>query len=169
MSAHKNILSKETAAQKIQRLALEVAENLSGDNAPLIIVGIKEHGIVIAEKINSLLIKYINAAPQIISMAFDKNQPREIKLSEEVDFSGKNVLLIDDVCNSGKTLLYALKPMLCFYPKRIQTLVLIDRMHKLYPVKPDYVGLSLATTLQDFIHVEVVNNEINGAFVDSVS
>ncbi|MFX8624421.1 phosphoribosyltransferase family protein, partial [Acinetobacter baumannii] len=82
------------------------------------------------------------------------------------DFNDKNVLIVDDVANSGKTLLYALKPLLSFHPKRIQTLVLVERMHKLFPVKPDYVGLSVATTLQDMIIVEVANNEINGAYIN---
>ena len=77
-----------------------------------------------------------------------------------------NILLIDDVTNSGKTLMYAIKPLLNFYPRRIQTLVLIERMHKLFPIKPDYVGLSVATTMQDHIHVQVNNNEVIGAFVE---
>lgn len=169
MSVHKSIMNKEVAAQKVQRLALQVAENLSGDDAPLIVAGIKNSGMAIAEKIVFFVQEYIDVPVKIISVSFDKHAPDEIELSEPIDFNGKNILLIDDVCNSGKTLLYALKPMLGFYPKRIQTLVLIERMHKLFPVKPDYVGLSLATTLQDFIHVEVVNGEINGAYVESLA
>jgi pyrimidine operon attenuation protein/uracil phosphoribosyltransferase len=59
-----------------------------------------------------------------------------------------------------------LKPLLNFHPKRIQTLVLVERMHKLFPVKPDYVGLSISTTLQDHIQVEVKDGEVLGAFVN---
>jgi pyrimidine operon attenuation protein/uracil phosphoribosyltransferase len=58
-----------------------------------------------------------------------------------------------------------LKPLLNFYPKSIQTLVLVERMHKLYPVKPDYVGLSMATTLQDHIQVMVEGEEVKGAYI----
>ncbi len=165
MKDKRNILSKEVAAKKIERMALEVAENLSGDNTPLVLIGIKPHGMVIAEKTGALLKPYISGGIKIISVSFDKEDPREIILSEEIDFNGKNILLIDDVCNSGKTLLYALKPLLGFYPKRIQTMVLIERMHKLFPVKTDYVGSSLATTLQDFIYVEAEGDEITGAFI----
>ena len=75
------------------------------------------------------------------------------------------MLLIDDVANSGKTLLYGLKPLMEYYPRTIQTLVLVERMHKLYPVKPTYVGLSVATTLEDHIQVEVSNGEITGAYI----
>ena len=76
------------------------------------------------------------------------------------------IIIIDDVTNSGKTLLYALKPFLEYYPRKIQTLVLVERSHKTYPIHPDYVGLSLATTLQDHIYVEVKDNEITGAYLD---
>ncbi|HEY6977570.1 MAG TPA: phosphoribosyltransferase family protein [Chitinophagaceae bacterium] len=166
MDNKRNILSKEVADQKLQRLALEVAEQLSGDNAPIILIGIRKSGTVIAEKIGALLKPYVRVPVQIISVSFDKQVPKEITLTEEPDFTDKNILLIDDVTNSGKTLMYAIKPLLNFYPRRIQTLVLIERMHKLFPIKPDYVGLSVATTMQDHIHVQVSNNEVIGAFVE---
>ncbi len=160
MPNKKTILTKEVAAAKLQRMALEVAERLSGDEEPLIIIGIKNHGIVIAEKIATLLKPYANFPVQMISLSMDKQTPKEIILNDKINLSDKNILLIDDVCNTGKTLLYALKPLLQFHPKRIQTLVLVERMHKLFPIKPDYTGLSVATTLSDFIHVEVSNNDI---------
>jgi pyrimidine operon attenuation protein/uracil phosphoribosyltransferase len=166
MDNKRNILSKEVAEQKLQRLALEVAEQLSGDEAPLILIGIRKSGTVIAEKIGALMKPYIKVPVQVISVSFDKHIPKEIVLTEEPDFTDKNILLIDDVTNSGKTLLYAIKPLLNFYPRRIQTLVLIERMHKLFPIKPDYVGLSVATTMQDHIHVQVSNNDVIGAFVE---
>ena len=165
MEQTKNFLNKEVAQQKLHRLALEIAENLSGDDAPLILIGIRNSGMVVAEKIGAFLQPYITTPLEIISIAFDKNVPKEITLSKEVDFNDKNVLIIDDVCNSGKTLLYACKPLLSYYPRRIQTLVLIERMHKLFPIKPDYVGLSMATTMQDHIHVIVTEGEVAGAYI----
>jgi len=159
------ILSKEVAEQKLHRLALEVAEHISGDDAPLILIGIRNSGTVVAEKIGLFLQPYISTPLEIISVLFNKDLPKEIVLSREIDFNDKNVLLIDDVSNSGKTLLYALKPLLHFYPRRIQTLVLIERMHKLFPIKPDYVGLSVATTMDDHIHVEVNEDEVTGAYI----
>jgi pyrimidine operon attenuation protein/uracil phosphoribosyltransferase len=76
------------------------------------------------------------------------------------------VILIDDVSNSGKTLLYAIKPFLNSSPKKIQTLVLVERSHNLFPVKPDYVGLSVATTLQEHIYVEVDKGRVKGAWLE---
>lgn len=158
-------MDKEVAEQKLQRLALEVAEQLSGDEAELVLVAVHNSGMVIAERINFLLKDYLQVPERVLSVMLDKSIPAEIKLSDAKDFNGKNILLIDDVCNSGKTLLYAMKPLLEYHPKRIQILVLVERMNKLFPVKPDYVGLSVATTSENYVKVEVEDGEITGAYL----
>jgi pyrimidine operon attenuation protein/uracil phosphoribosyltransferase len=165
MSTKNYILNKQLAIQKLNRMALELAETLSEDLAPLIIIGIRNSGTVIAEKLGKFLAGYIKNEIEIISVTMDKSHPSTVTLSKSMDFNNVHVVFVDDVTNSGRTLLYALKPLLDFYPKSIQTLVLVERMHKLFPVKPDYVGLSIATTLQEHIHVEVINGEIEGAYV----
>ena len=93
--------------------------------------------------------------------------PSEVQMSDTIDFNNKNVILVDDVSNSGRTLLYALKPLLNSQPNRVQMLVLVERMHKQFPIKPDYVGMSLATTVEDYIQVVIENDEIEGAFIKS--
>jgi len=164
--AEKNyILTREQAYQKLERLALEVAERMQGDDAALVIIGVRNSGSVIAEKIGVLVKKYLPNSVEVINVQLDKDFPVDVVLSKSIDFNNKNVLIVDDVSNNGKTLLYALKPLLAFHPKRIQTLVLVERMHKLFPVKPDYVGLSVATTLEDHIHVEVKDGEVLGAYL----
>ncbi len=165
MADKKYILSKEAAEQKLHRMTLELAEQLNGDMVPVILIGIRNSGTVIADKIGALLKQYVTSEVRIISASLDKTMPKEVILSEMPDFNNLHVVIVDDVTNSGKTLLYALKPLLDYHPKSIQTLVLVERMHKLYPVKPDYVGLSVATTLQDHIQVEVENGEVLGAYV----
>lgn len=165
MAEKKYILNREGAGQKLHRIALELAEHVSGDTSPVIIIGIRNSGMVIAEKVGALLKPYISNEIKIISVAMDKTHPTKVELSETIDFNELHVIIADDVTNSGKTLLYALKPLLDFHPKSIQTLVLVERMHKLFPVKPDYVGLSVATTLQEHIQVEVENGEVVGAYV----
>ena len=160
------ILSKDAAQEKLHRMALEVAETVSEDDMPLVLIGIRNSGLEIAQQLNSFLVNYIHVPVQIISVMLDKHQPAEVKLSEQINFEGKNIILVDDVSNSGRTLLYALKPLLDVHPHRIQTLVLVERMHKLFPVKPDYVGLSVATASQDYIRVEIVEGKIEGAYVE---
>jgi pyrimidine operon attenuation protein/uracil phosphoribosyltransferase len=166
MSEKNYILNKEEASLKLQRLALEIAEQLSGDETEMIVIGIRNSGMVIAEKIGLLLHQYIQQPVKIIGATLNKANPEDVTLSETVDFTNKNIIVCDDVANSGKTLLYALKPLLQAHPKRIQILVLVERMHKLFPVKPDYVGLSIATTIQEHIVVEIENNEVIGAYIE---
>lgn len=161
----KYILNQEAANQKLHRMALELAENLSGSDAALILVGVKDSGLVIANKIAVLIRPYIKNEIKIISVSLDKDLPKEVVLSENINLNDLNVVLIDDVANSGKTLLYGLKPFLSYYPRTVQTMVMVERMHKLYPVKPDYVGLSVATTLEDHIQLEVSNDEVMGAYI----
>ncbi|MEO8172378.1 MAG: phosphoribosyltransferase family protein [Sediminibacterium sp.] len=164
--AEKNyILSKEVAEQKLHRMALELAEHLNGDTARVILIGIRNSGTVIAEKIAALLQKDVPNEIKVISVIMDKTHPVAVELSEKIDLNNLHVVIIDDVTNSGRTLLYALKPLLEFHPKSIQTLVLVERMHKLFPVNPDYVGLSVATTMQEHIQVEVEKGEIAGAYI----
>ena len=165
VAAKNLILSKEVAEKKMQRIALEIAGQLHGETEPLIIIGITGSGMVIAKKLYLLLESLLELPIQIISCQLNKKEPRLITYSEEIDFNNKNVLLVDDVTNSGRTLLYALKPLLDFYPKRIQTMSLVERMHKNFPVKIDYIGLSIATTLQDHIQVEVEGEEVLGAYI----
>ena len=99
-------------------------------------------------------------------MTLDKNKPKDVVLSKTFDFNKKVVILVDDVANSGKTLLYALKPFLDYHPKKIQVLVLVERSHKSFPVRPDYIGLSIATTLQEHIFVEVDGDKVLGAYLE---
>jgi len=156
------ILNKETADKKLRRMALEVAErNYEKDS--LILIGIKENGIFIAYKIADHLKEVFKGSIEVIDLWLDKKDPGEIKLSDEVNFNDKTILLIDDVANSGKTMLYALKPLLLQKPREIQTLALVERTHKRFPVAVDYVGLSISTTQQENIVVDVKDGEVMGA------
>lgn len=158
------ILDKLTAGKKLRRMALEVAEKNFGVDE-LILIGIKENGIFIAKKIEEYLKEVFKGNIKVLWLEIDKKKPGEIKLSEDLDFNGKVILLIDDVANSGGTMLYALKPLLAQYPKNIQTLALVERMHKKFPIEVNYKGLSVATTMHENIVVTVENGEITGAYL----
>ena len=160
------ILTQEVADKKMARMALEIAEQLSHEKQPVILIGIKESGMVIAEKMFELVKPLLSSEVQLLSCSMNKKVPTDVTFSRILNFDNMNVVIIDDVTNSGRTLLYALKPLMDFHPARVQTLVLVERMHKTFPIKPDYVGLSVATTLQDHIHVEVENGEVTGAYLE---
>ena len=82
-----------------------------------------------------------------------------------MDLNQKVIIIVDDVSNTGKTMMYAFKPLLEIYPRKVQTLVLVERSHKLFPVHSDYTGLSITTTLQEHIAVETNGDEIVGAWL----
>ena len=159
------ILSPETASRKLRRMAYEILENNFAEKE-IILAGIRVNGSVIARNIQALLKEISTLSTQLLTVNLNKQKPQRVTLDKELSFDNKVVLLIDDVSNSGKTLLYALKPFLEADPKKIQTLVLVERSHNTFPVKPDYVGLSVATTLQAHIYVEVEKGIVKGAWLE---
>lgn len=159
------ILDRETIGKKFYRMAYEIMEE-NFDTNHMYLVGIKENGVVIARNVKEILDRISEIKTEIIELSMDKQHPSEISLSSSPDFNNANIIIIDDVSNSGKTMLYALKPFLEAQPKKIQTLVLIDRSHKKFPVHNDYVGLSIATTLQEHIYVEVHGEDMVGAWME---
>jgi pyrimidine operon attenuation protein / uracil phosphoribosyltransferase len=163
MTAEKKyILNKEVAAKKMRRMAYEILEN-NLEEKEIVLAGIRGSGSVVAHNIEKILKEISSFQIETITVSLDKKQPEEISLSKTIDFTGKVIIVIDDVSNSGKTMLYALKPFINYHPKKIQTLVLVERSHNSFPVRPDYVGLILATTMQEHIYVEVAGDEVLGA------
>src|SRR4051812_17095851 len=124
--ARKYILDQERVKMKLQRMAYEVIEN-NLEEKKIILVGIKENGSIIARNIAAVLTTSGEMEVSIIELSLDKKRPGAIMLSVQPDFSDTVILLIDDVANSGKTMLYSLKPFLDFHPRKIQTLALVER------------------------------------------
>lgn len=160
----KYILSKEVVEKKLRRMAYEIVEN-NIDEKEIILAGIRESGSVVARVIQKMLGEISSIKTELVTITLDKREPTDVSLSKSFDFNEKVIVLIDDVSNSGKTLLYALKPFIAFHPKKIQILVLVERTHTSFPVRPDYVGLSIATTIQEHIFVEVKGEEVTGAYL----
>lgn len=165
MSASQNyILTKTSADNKLRRMALQVLEQ-HYNTEQLILIGIKENGIVIAHKIQHYLQQQYKGDIIVVALSIDKKNPVDITLYPPIDCNNKIVILIDDVANSGRTMLYALKPLLKSFPTKIQTLALVERTHKSFPIALDYVGISISTTLNEHICVEVHNDVVDGAFI----
>jgi pyrimidine operon attenuation protein/uracil phosphoribosyltransferase len=159
------ILDQPAIDLKIRRMALEIAErNIDSDR--IVLAGIETNGVVIAEKLLPLLRESFPGELEIITVWLDKKHPQQVTIGGEAKLDEAVVVIVDDVANSGKTLTYALKPFLDYFPAKIQTLVLVDRTHKAFPIQPDYVGFSLSTTLQDYIDVTVAERVLTGAYVE---
>ena len=157
-------LNKEAIGRKLKRMALEVAEQ-NIDEKEIIIAGIKGNGEIVARCLEQELNQLKTFKTQLITIVLNKKDLSEVSLNAAVNLEGKTIIIADDVANTGKTMFYALKPFLQARPKKIQTLVLVERSHKLFPVQTDYAGLSIATTLQEHIEVKAEGEILTAAWL----
>ena len=164
MATKNVILTQDIIQKKLERIAYEIYEHNSTE-PEVILVGIWDRGMILAQKIAGILQKIAPFKIKLIELRLDKQHPLEVKLSENMDLNDKVIILIDDVANSGRTMLYALKPFLQYLPRKIQTAVLVDRKHKSYPLTVDFTGYLLSTSLQDMIMVDVEGEEILSAYL----
>ena len=151
------VLNETQIEQKIKRIAYEILEN-NFEAETLFLFGIKGNGMILAEELSKIL-KDISDQ-KIISgeITINKQNPLDQEITSSIDLTqikNQTVVLIDDVINSGKTMQYALIKLLEYPTKRIKTVALVDRKHRRYPIRCDYVGLTLSTTLQDRIEVNL--------------
>ena len=160
------ILDYHLVKKKIRRISLQIIESNSIDDE-IIIAGIENNGYLIAKKICNEIKKISDKKIQLCSIKIDKKNPRKeitVSLVEE-QYENKSVVIVDDVLNSGSTLMYAVKYFLDTKLKKLKTAVLVDRNHKKYPIKADYKGLSLSTSIQNHVKVSIDGNEINAYLV----
>ena len=157
MTTKSKILNIQEINQKLKRLAWQVYEKNSAEKE-IIVVGISERGLILAKQLVGHIHEISNIKTKISHLVLDKDNPynKEVSLNlEEKEYANKVVILVDDVLNSGKTLMYAAKHFLTTRLTSLSTMVLVDRNHNRYPIKADYIGLSLATTLQEYINVDL--------------
>ena len=152
------ILNKQQIAQKILRLSWQIYEN-NFEEKEIVLVGIGEKGFLIAQSVKSHLSKISHFKTILSKISFNSDKSlNNIKLSlDEDEYKNKSVILIDDVLHSGKTLMYASKPFLNTTLKKMAIMVLVNRDHNSFPIKAKYVGLSLSTTLKEYIRVDLSN------------
>ena len=156
MSDVLKILDSNQINQKILRLSWQVFEDNFSEKE-IVLVGIGEQGLLIAEQVKFHLNTISKLKTTVFRIDVDRDKPFN-KVSTELtenDYKKKVIILIDDVLHSGKTLTYAFKTFLDTSVKKMAVLVLIDRNHNTFPVKANYVGLSLSTTLKEYIEVEL--------------
>ncbi len=156
MSITKNIiLNHQEIQHKIRRIAYQIYESNVYEK-DIILAGVQENGFLLAKKLKLNLEKISEINPILCKVIIDKKNPlAEIKTSlSKEEYANKSLILIDDVLNSGSTLIYGVKHFLDVPLKQFKTAVLVNRNHKKYPVKADFKGISLSTSLNE--HVEVI-------------
>lgn len=157
------ILDHQQIQQKIKRLAHEIIEN-SFEEQKILIGGIKGNGSILANEIIQEIQKNSTQRIDTFEITVDKEEPwkSDVQISVAGDaIKGAYVVLVDDVLNSGKTMQYALVKLLEHPTIALKTVSLIDRSHRRYPIKADFVGLSLSTTLKEHIEVDFEPNNFS--------
>lgn len=148
------ILNHKEIKHKIRRIAFQIYES-NVNETEVVIAGIDSNGYILAKKLKSILEKISDISPILCKVSIDKKspwKPIETSLKAE-EYTNKSIVLVDDVLNSGTTLIYGVKHFLEVPLVKFKTAVLINRNHKKYPVKADFKGISLSTSLHEHVHI----------------
>jgi len=161
----KQVLDFEKISRICGRLAYQILENNINEDE-ILLVGIKEKGYEIAKIIEQKLKDINSSKVHLKSITIDKKNPNLIS-EFDINFNQmpKSVYLVDDVLNTGKTLMFAVNSLLKYDFDLIKTLVLIDRNHKKYPIKVDFKGISLSTNLDDTVKLISENKNLEAVLV----
>jgi pyrimidine operon attenuation protein/uracil phosphoribosyltransferase len=151
------LLNKTQIENRINRIAFQIYED-NFEETEIIIAGIADGGFVFAQRIANQLEKIGKLKFTLIEIEINKNEQSSTDIQlpfTKEHLKNKTVIVVDDVLNSGKTLMYSLIPFLNADVKKIRTVLLIDRDHKRYPVNADFVGFELSTTMKEHVHVDL--------------
>ena len=159
------ILNHQEIEHKIKRIAYQIYETFV-DETEIVIAGISSNGYVFAKKIALALNEIAPLKTVLCEVFIDKNNPKGIITTSipRESYQNKGLVLVDDVLNSGTTLVYGVKHFLEVPLKKFKTAVLVDRNHKKYPVKADFKGISLSTSLLEHVQVDF-EDENNTAYL----
>ena len=161
MQEKKNkIMNANDIHKTVKRIAYQIYET-SFEESQLVLAGIKKNGVILARRICDELEKISDIKLIFIEISVDKKNPiNPIVLSEKLEFCENNpVVVVDDVLNTGSTLIYAVTHFLSINLKKLQTAVLVNRNHKNFPIKGDFKGISLSTSIKEHINVAFGENE----------
>lgn len=160
------ILNTVQINQKIKRIAYQIYESNSNEKE-VIIAGIIGNGFILAQKLVSVLEEISPLKIIICQVNINKKKPLEtISTSLQIDeYKNKSLVLVDDVLNSGTTLIYGVKHFLDVPLKRFKTAVLVNRNHKKYPIKADFKGVSLSTSIKEHVQIDFFDNDAKAYLV----
>ncbi len=156
--ARAEILNAEDINRKVKRMACEILEH-NHTEASIILMGISGQGSELSLRLATEM-RALSSIPVVESTLFmdKKNPDSPVRISDHQGrIADTAVVLVDDVVNSGRTLMYAASAVLHYRPRKLMVAVMIDRLHRLFPVRADIVGLTLATGLGEYVTVELDN------------
>lgn len=153
------ILDAGQIERKLLRMAWQIWEHNSSRES-ITLVGIADNGEHLAAKLAAHLEAISTLRVNILRLDLNKRTPQESQPALNGTITDRSIVLVDDVANSGRTLLYALKPLMETAPEKILIAVLVERKHKSFPIAPDIIGQRVATTLQENILVTIEGENI---------
>ena len=156
------ILDKNQVLQKIKRIAYEIYEH-NFKEEEIIVAGVDDKGYILAQMIAGELIKIASLKTTLVKVSVDKSATVQSEVHLDCSpslFDNKCIVLVDDVLNSGRTLAYCLRPILEYKVKKVETAVLVNRSHKLFPISADYNGYELSTTIKEHVDVRLTPDEM---------
>ncbi|MFL2601107.1 MAG: phosphoribosyltransferase family protein [Flavobacteriaceae bacterium] len=138
----------------IDRIAYQIYEN-NFEEETVFIVGIGKKGKVLSSLIGNSLNSISKIKVEFITLNIDKKNPlNDVNSDKPISIlKNSSVVVVDDVLNTGSTLMYAVSYFLKVPVKSIKTAVMVNRNHKKFPIKADFKGISLATTMNEHISV----------------
>lgn len=151
------ILDHERVQRKLRRIAIQLHEE-HWSAGGLVLAGIAPRGIKLAQRLARLLTETAALKVDVMELTLDKDKPLSTPPKAgpgAAALRGRTVVLVDDVLMSGRTLMHAAAFLIAQDPARLTTVVLVDRRHRTFPIRADIVGLTLSTTLQEHISVEL--------------
>jgi len=164
MKEKARILDKDTLARSLMRIAHEILEKNKG-TADLCLIGIRNRGAYLAKRLSECIEKIDKVAIPVgildITLYRDDltliaSQPVVHKTEIDFDINDKNVVLVDDVLYTGRTVRAALDALIDFgRPKSIQLAVLVDRGHRELPIRADYAGKNIPTARNETVEVRL--------------
>ena len=161
MSHKVRILDQKEIYARLKRMAFEVYErNYQEKN--LLVIGIDVRGGFIAKELCRYLTEISDLQIERVKAKLDKSD-EGVGIELDVDIEKihqRPVVVVDDVLYTGNTMLHVVSILLQAGPNSIQTAVLIDRGHRSMPVSPDFVGLELATTIQQHVSVDITEDTV---------
>jgi pyrimidine operon attenuation protein/uracil phosphoribosyltransferase len=157
----KKILTNSQIKRKIKRISLQIIES-NIEEKEVVLAGIEENGFLLAKELNKMITELSNLNIKLCSLKIDKKNPlNNISTSlNSSEYKNKSIVVVDDVLNSGSTLMYAVKHFLDTELRQLKTAVLVDRNHKKFPIKADFKGVSLSTSIQNHVKVQFDENSI---------
>lgn len=151
------VLDHDRIQRKLRRIAIQLYEENHGEQE-LVLVGIVPRGHRLAERLARALRDIGPLRVELLELKLDKDDPLNgpVTLSADVaELRDRVVVLVDDVLMSGRTLMHAAAHLVQVPLRKLTTVVLVDRRHRAYPIRADIVGLTLSTTMQEHISVEL--------------